>query len=71
MRNLIKDTLSYAFLIGCASCYLVIFILLFMNEDLCIGEPNRAITALEIAVCVGMLTLGIERIHNLIRRNRK
>ena len=71
MRNIIKDTLSYALLIGCAGFFLLVFILLFIYEDLWVGEPNKVIVALEITLCLGMLTLGIERIHHLIRRNRK
>lgn len=70
-KNLIKDMLSYLFLIGCAVCWLLIFILIFLYDTLWIGEPNMVILILEIALCVGMLALGIERLYNFIKVNKK
>ena len=71
MKDIIKDTLTYALLIGVSLLLLLIFILIARYGAFVVYEPNKIILITDIAICVGMLALGIERLRSLIKTRRK
>jgi len=70
MKNIIKELISYSLLIAYSAFMLFIFILISIYGDIGIGESNKIILASEIILCIVTLGLGIERLHNFIKRFR-
>jgi len=71
MRNVIKEILSYAFLLGCGGFCLFILICMALYGDITLYEPIKPILIIEIALCVGLVALGIERFRNFVKRFKK
>lgn len=71
MKDIIKDTLIYGFLIGCAGFCLFILVVIALYGEYALYEPTKIILIGEIALCVGMLALGFERLRHFIITRRK
>ena len=67
MKELIKNYLAYAVLIGMAGFWLFTFVMILAYGEIGYYEDNLAILIPEIILCAAALTLGIERTRWLIR----
>jgi len=50
---------------------LIRFILLAKYEVVCYSEPDKIILAIEITMCLAILTLTVERIINILQEWRR
>lgn len=58
-------------LIGMAVCFLIHFSLIAVYKQLLIDEPHTVILGLEMALMVGVISLGIFNIINYLRLERR
>lgn len=68
MKNWIKNILCYAFTIAFGVFLLFQFTIIALYGFIAWEEPNKVILSVEVALCIFMISLGIERIRNKIRQ---
>lgn len=71
MKNLTKELIAYGLLIAASVFLLFIFTLIAIYGAFVVYEPNKIILITELAICAGMLALGIERWRNCEKKLRK
>ena len=68
MFNILKEVWGDCLLIALGLFYLGHFIAFLFIGTIEVGESNKVILWLEIALCVGVATLGVERLIKDIKR---